>query len=107
MRAKDFIRESMSDIDIELQDFNKMSPAEFINAYGMNKHQWYKKYQGVVGKVDQKHLHKAHSYVFHIPGEEPYLNQDVTRHFDTEQEAQKYLNQLRRKNYGVTMNKTN
>ena len=110
MRLYEFFCESMSDVDIELQDFNKMSPAEFINAYGMNKQQWYKKYKGVVGPVDQKHLHKAHSYVFHIPGEEPYLNQTITRHFDTEQEAQQFYNQLRRKYpkiYGITMNKTN
>lgn len=106
MRLYD-IFESMSDIDIELQDYKKMSPAEFINAYGMNKLQWYKKRQGVVGTIDQHKIHKAHSYIFHIPGEEPYLNQDIARHFDTEQEAQKYLNQLRRKHYGVTMTKTN
>ena len=111
MRAKEFVLESsMSETDIELQDFNKMTPAEFQNAYGMNKRQWYKKYQGVVGPVDQKHLHKAHSYVFHIPGEDPQLNQTITRHFDTEQEAQQFYNQLRRKYpkiYGITMNKTN
>ena len=107
MRLYEFFCESMSDIDIEPQDYKRMSPAESINAYGMNKLQWYKKYQGVVGSIDQHKVHKAHSYVFHIPGEEPYLNQDLTRHFDTEQEAQKFLNQLRRKHYGVTMNKTN
>lgn len=107
MRLYEFFCESMSDIAIELQDYKKMSPAEFINAYGMSKLDWYKKYQGVVGAVNKQHVHKAHSYVFHIPGEDPQLNQDITRHFDTEQEAQKYFNQLRRKHYGVTMNKTN
>jgi hypothetical protein len=107
MRAIEFLRESMSDIAIELEDYNKMSPAEFQNAYHMTKQQWYQKYQDVIGKVDQHHLHKAHSYAFHIPGEDPQLNQDITRHFDSEQEAQKFYNQLRRKNYGVTMHKIN
>ena len=108
MRLYEFFCESMmSDLDIELQDYKKMSPAEFQTAYGMNKQQWYQKNQDVVGKIDQHHTHKAHSYVFHIPGEEPYLNQDITRHFDTEQQAQQFYNQLRRKHYGVTMNKIN
>ena len=107
MRLYEFFCESMSDIDIELQDYKKMSPAEFQNAYGLSKQQWYQKYQGVTGKIDQHHMHKAHSYAFHKPGEDPQLNQDITRHFDSEQEAQKYYNQLRRKHYGVTMNRIN
>ena len=110
MRFKEFIRESMSDIDIELQDYKRMSPAQFINAYGMNKLQWYKKYQGVVGQVNQQHSHKAHSYAFHIPGEDPQLNQDLTRHFDTEEEAEAYRKQLEKQHpgvYGITKNKTN
>ena len=110
MRLYEFFCESLSDIDIGLQDYKTMSPAEFQNAYGMSKQQWYQKNQGVVGKIDQHHTHKAHSYVFHIPGEDPQLNQTITRHFDTEQQAQQFYNQLRRKYkniYGITMTKTN
>lgn len=110
MRLHEFLRESMSDLAIELDDYNKLTPAEFQNAYGVNKQQWYQKNQGVVGKIDQHHTHKAHSYIFHIPGEDPQLNQTITRHFDTEQEAKQFYNQLRRqyKNiYGITMTKTN
>lgn len=100
----------LKDIDISLQDYNTMTPVEFQNAYGMNKQQWYKKNQGVVGKLDQHHIHKAHSYVFYIPGEDPQLNQTITRHFDTEQQAQQFYNQLRRKYPrvdGITMKKIN
>jgi hypothetical protein len=107
MKSYEFLSEGLSDIAIELEDYKKMSPAEFQNAYGLSKQRWYQKYQGVTGKIDQHHTHKAHSYVFHIPGEDPQLNQNITRHFDSEQEAQKFYNQLRRKHYGVTMNRIN
>ena len=110
MRLYEFFCESLSDIDAELQDYKSFSPAQFLKAYGQSKQQWYQKHQGVVGKIDQHHTHKAHSYVFHIPGEDPQLNQNIIRHFDSEQEAQKFYNQLRRKYkniYGITMTKTN
>lgn len=106
MRLYD-IFESMSDIDIELQDYKTMSPAQFLKAYGVNKQQWYQKRQGVVGSVDRHKIHKGHTYIFYIPGEDPWLNRTETKHFDDELSAERELRRLQLKHPGTTKRKVN
>ena len=42
--------ESISDIDVELQDYKSMSPQEFERAYGMKKADWAMKHHDIIGK---------------------------------------------------------
>ena len=107
MKSYEFLGESLSDIDIELQDYKTMAPAEFLNAYKITKQQWYQQNKGVVGKIDQHKIHKGHTYVFYIPGEEPWLNRIERRHFDDELSAQRELRRLQIKYPGTTMKKVN
>ena len=107
MRLYEMFCESMSDIDIELQDYKAMTPIEFQKAYGISKQQWYQKYQGVVGKMDQHHTHKAHTYKFFIPGEDTYLNRYETKHFVSDLEAEQERRRLQKTNPGTTYKKVN
>ena len=107
MRLYEFFCESMSDIDIELQDYKSLDPIQFQKNYKMSKQQWYQKYQGVVGKLDQHHTHKGHTYKFFIPGEDTYLDTYETKHFASDLEANQELARLKKTNPGTTMRKVN
>ena len=107
MKSFEFIRESIGEIDIELQDYKAMSPAEFLKIYGVTKQQWYKKNQALVGRIDQHKTHKGHTYQFNIPGEDPWLNRVETRHFDDELAAERELRRLQAKYPGTTKRKVN
>lgn len=96
-----------SELDIEIQNFKEMTPVEFQNAYKMTKQQWYQKRRGIVGPIDQHHTHKAHTYKFFIPGEDPWLNRTETKHFASDAEAEQELRRLQAKHPGTTKRKVN
>lgn len=108
MKIKELLVEvSISDIHADLENYKSLSPKEFFNMYGINKQQWYEKNKGVVGPLDQHKTHKGHTYVFYIPGEDPWLNKIERRHFDDELSAQRELRRLQIKYPGTTMKKVN
>lgn len=101
------IANSMSELDIELQDYKTLDPIQFQKNYKISKQQWYQQNKGVVGKLDQHHTHKGHTYRYHIPGEDTYLDRYETKHFETDLEAQKELRRLQAMYPATTMRKVN
>lgn len=98
---------SMSDLDEQLQAYMTLDPIQFQKHYGMSKQQWYQRNKAVVGKLDQHHTHKGHTYRYHIPGEDTYLDRYETKHFTTDLEAEKYLARLKSTNPNCSMKKIN
>lgn len=101
------ITNSMGELDIELQDYKALDPIQFQKNYKLSKQQWYQQNKDVVGKLDQHHTHKGHTYRYHIPGEDTYLDRYETKHFETDSEAQKELRRLQAINPATTMRKVN
>ena len=57
------VNESLSDIDIERQDYNSMSDAEFKRAYKMTKAEWRAQHRDLLkNKVDEDYKHKGRAY---------------------------------------------
>ena len=57
------VNESLSDMDIERQDCNSMSDAEFKRAYKMTKAEWRAQHRDLLkSKVDEDYKHKGRAY---------------------------------------------